>query len=266
MQDIDRALESLDLEVFAPIESQTSDDDKRSLLACQAATRRLLGDYRYLEIGSHLGGSIQPHLLDSACTAITSIDNRPPFQPDERGVDFVYTDNSTARMLDNLATIHPDLTKLHTIDADTADIEPSSIHTPVQLCFIDGEHTDDAASRDFTFCLEVLDQSGVIVLHDASVIYNGLRRCLDELRARNVAFHAYVLPEQVFVVEIGEFPIHRDPLIVPLLLDNHVAYLHGLGANDHYRRFSTRKEFQAARRLRTRVVSSAGRVSALRRR
>ena len=88
MLNFEQSIKTLDLGLFEKISSQSSDDDKQSLLACQLATRELAGAYHYLEIGSYLGGSIQPHLLDRHCAKIYSIDKRPLNQPDERGVDY----------------------------------------------------------------------------------------------------------------------------------------------------------------------------------
>src|SRR5436309_9076337 len=95
MADFDNAIAALDLSLFEKIESQSTDEDKRSLLACQSAVRDLRPEYTYLEIGSYLGGSIQPHLVDERCKRIVSIDKRPPRQPDARGVDYEYLNNST---------------------------------------------------------------------------------------------------------------------------------------------------------------------------
>src|SRR5262245_59764310 len=100
-------IERLDLSLFSGIESLTTDLDKRSLLACQLAVRHLRDSYVYLEIGSHLGGSLQSHVLDDRCEHIFSIDKRPARQPDERGQDDQYPDNSTDRMLDNLKSVSP---------------------------------------------------------------------------------------------------------------------------------------------------------------
>ncbi len=163
MADVGSRRDRLELGLFAAIESQTSEDDKRSLLAVQAAVRDCVGTYGYLEIGSHLGGSIQPHLLDAACTRIISIDKRPSAQPDERGVEFAYADNSTLRMLQALQRVSPDLTKLRTIDGETSSLSCDAVEGPVDLCFIDGEHTDRAALCDFEFCLEAVDDRGAIV-------------------------------------------------------------------------------------------------------
>lgn len=151
----------MDLSVFATIESQSSDEDKKTFLACQAAVRELRGEYNYLEIGSYLGGSIQPHLLDKKCRTIISIDKRPKSQPDERGFDWTYLENSTERMIENLKQVAPEyLEKIKTIDGSTEEIDPLSISEPIDLCLIDGEHTDVAMRRDFEFCLAVLNTRG----------------------------------------------------------------------------------------------------------
>src|SRR4051812_45896339 len=105
MTDFDSAIAQLDLQLFEKISSQSTDRDKRSMLACQLAVRELAPDYTYLEIGSYLGGSIQPHLLDPRCRTIFSIDKRPLSQPDERGFDFIYKNNSTARMMELLREV-----------------------------------------------------------------------------------------------------------------------------------------------------------------
>ena len=74
-------LDTLDTSLFAHIRSQSTDDDKRTWLALQRAVRRLKGPYSYLEIGSYLGGSIQPYLVDPLCRRIYSIDRRPLERP-----------------------------------------------------------------------------------------------------------------------------------------------------------------------------------------
>ena len=67
-----------------------------------------MADLPIFEIGSHLGGSIQPYLLNSASLRIYSIDPRPPSQPDERERDWYamsYPENSIELMLGNLESI-----------------------------------------------------------------------------------------------------------------------------------------------------------------
>ena len=67
----------LDLSLFEQIESESSERDQLSWLAIQRIIRTRVKGYTYLEIGSHLGGSIQQHFLDPACRSIYSIDPRP---------------------------------------------------------------------------------------------------------------------------------------------------------------------------------------------
>ena len=168
--DFDRALASLDTRLFDRIESQTSTNDRRSLLACQLAVRTQRAPYVYLEIGSHMGGSLQPHVLDPQCQRMYSIDNRPSSQPDERGLPYAYSDNSTGRMLSALGAMSPDgVTRLTCIDADASRVAPRVIDSQPHLCFIDGEHTDAAVVSDFAFCRRVLAKDGAIVFHGAVV-------------------------------------------------------------------------------------------------
>lgn len=255
MQDFEQSIGSLDLRLFKKITSQSTDHDKRSLLAVQNAVRQLLGEYRYLEIGSYLGGSIQPHLLDDKCSLIYSIDKRPLKQPDARGFDWTYLNNSTERMIENLRAVAPDnIGKIKTIDGDTDEISPSEISKSVHLCLIDGEHTDHAMKRDFEFCRKVLDSNGgAIMFHDAQITYNGIHDCIENLRHEGIDFRAYNLPSVLFVVEIGDFPVHKSESIMERLINNHEGYLFSLRENDRFRRFANRYPFRVARNILARI-------------
>jgi hypothetical protein len=251
---VDVLLENLDLQLFERISSQTTDLDKRSLLACQRAVRTLCGEFTYLEIGSYIGGSLQPYLVDARCSRIFSIDKRPAIQADERGIDYAYENNSTQRMLDNLKQVYaPGLEKITCIDDDGSNISPDLISPKPQICFIDGEHTDEACFRDFMFCLSVLEHDGLLVFHDAPVVYNGLSKIVSYLDEQKIKFHAYNLPETVFVIEVNDFAIHKLPFIHQMLIDNHKGYLMSLQYNDHYRRFSNRSLFKFLRNLKVRI-------------
>ena len=253
----DLLIQDLDLSLFERIPSQTTDWDKRSLLACQLAVRTMLGDYTYLEIGSYIGGSLQPYLVDDRCTRIFSIDKRPAVQADERGIDYAYENNSTQRMLDNLKQVHaPGLSKITCIDDDGSNIDPQLISPKPQICFIDGEHTDEACFRDFLFCLSVLENDGLLVFHDAPVVYNGLSQIIAYLDEKKIRYHAYNLPETVFVVEINDFAIHEQPFIYRMLIDNHQGYLMSLRYNDHYRKFANKPFFKMLRNLKVRATGS----------
>ena len=254
MTGFEQSIKNLDLKLFEKISSQSSDHDNRSLLACQLAARELTDGYIYLEIGSYLGGSIQPHLLDEKCRKIYSIDKRPRSQPDARGVDYTYLNNSTARMLENLETVAPgQLDKITAIDGDTTRIDPSEIKADITLCYIDGEHTDEAVLADFKFCLGVVEANAAILFDDANIIYNGIADCIKYLEHSAVEFRAYNLPDKVFAVEIGNFPIHQNKAILERLLDNHVGYLYSLQSNDLYRQFVNKKPFRMYRKLMTKV-------------
>lgn len=252
MSNFEQKIKNLDLSLFEKIESQSVDEDKRSFLACQLATRELISVYNYLEIGSYLGGSLQPHLLDDKCATIFSIDKRPENQPDERGVDYTYLNNSTERMLELLREVSPEnLGKLITIDGDTREISTEKVTDKIDLCFIDGEHTDEAVLSDFKFCLNVLNKNGAIVFHDAPITYNGIANCVKHLKVNSIKFRAYSLPAIVFVIEIGDFPLHQNSLILERLTNNHTSYLYSLQYNDYYRQFANKKPFLFYRKLMT---------------
>ena len=254
MSNFDQAIASLDLKLFEKIPSQSTDNDKRSFLAIQLAVRNLCSPYNYLEIGSYLGGSIQPHLLDDRCERIYSIDRRPLQQPDARGFDYTYLNNSTERMLEQLRTVAADkMEKITTIDGDSRTLSTSTVDEKVDLCFIDGEHTDEAVMSDFRFCLEVLKPNGCIAFHDAQITYNGLANCISFLEERGITFSAYSLPSIVFAIEIGDFPVHREPCIFDRLVNNHESYLFSLQNNDQYRRFANKYLFRTVRNFISRV-------------
>src|SRR4051812_45634366 len=114
------ALESLDTALLRKIRSQTTYEDKRSLLALHLACRRTLGSFRWLEIGSHLGGSLQALIRDPACVAIESIDSRPERLSDERIATVAYPENSTQRMVQLLRELpEADVEKLRTYEAES---------------------------------------------------------------------------------------------------------------------------------------------------
>ena len=255
MSNFEQAIASLDLNLFEKITSQSTEHDKQSFLAIQLAVRNLRPGYSYLEIGSYLGGSIQPHLLDDRCARIYSLDKRPKQQPDARGFDYTYLNNSTERMLEQLREVAADkMDKITTIDGDSRSLDASVIPEKIDLCFIDGEHTDEAVLADFKFCLDVLKENGCIAFHDAQITYNGLATCIEHLEAIGATFRAYTLPSIVFVVEIGDFPMHKEPSIFERLVNSHQSYLYSLQDNDHYRRFANKYPFRTVRNLISRVL------------
>jgi len=257
MQDFEHLLAGLDVGLFEKIHSQTSENDKRSLLAVEAVTRDIVSSYTYLEIGSYVGGSLQPHLLDPKCEQIISIDKRPTAAADDRGFEQIYENNTTEFMMNNLRRISDQAdTKIKTIDGDVGEIEANRIDRKPQLCFIDGEHTDEATWRDYEFCRDVMTSDGAIIFHDAMIIYNCLGRVVEDLKSRGRQVRAYNLPDVVFVVEIGDFPLHRSNAIAQMLSDNHVGYLNSLRFTDQYRQFANRPLFRLARNLKMKITKA----------
>ena len=204
-------ISTLDRDLFAKIESQTTLFYKKSLLAVQNAVRKRKESNIYLEIGSHLGGSIQTHLLDPKCKRIYSIDKRPEIQPDSRWQEgFKYPENSTKTMLNNLKQISIDLDKITCFDNDASNIEIHKIDPKPDVCFIDGEHTNKAVISDFNFCMSVLNNEGVIIIHDSDILRNGLNTIIYNLKKKKIIFRAYDLPRKLFLIELGDNCINKD--------------------------------------------------------
>src|SRR5438034_566550 len=161
----------LDLSLFRWIESQTNETDRKALLSLREAICDIVGTYHYAEVGSHLGGSLQPHVIDARCVNIYSIDPRPLEQPDERSTGkHKYEGNSTARMLCLLSTIpNANINKIQTFEISSWELSPSSIPKPVDLAFIDGEHTNSAVVRDFISVRRFLSPASILAFHDCFV-------------------------------------------------------------------------------------------------
>ena len=152
-----------------------------------------------------MGASLQTMIADDQCSSVISIDPRceAPL-PDARGLT-VYPRNTVERMLELLAGVRgADLTKLHTFDASTKDLSAEAIQSMPRLCFVDGEHTSEAALRDARFCLEVMGGEGAILFHDRSLVFKGIATFLAELRSARVAYVAYPLRSVHLMLELGK--------------------------------------------------------------
>jgi hypothetical protein len=201
---------ALDTSLFRPIESQTTEPDRQSLLALHAAIGER-GQFDYLEIGSHLGGSLQALVADPRCRSIVSIDTRPVLQPDDRGDEAAYPDNSTERMLEGLAAVpDADLTKVTTFERGTDELPVGELPTRPGFCFVDAEHTRAAALRDARFCLEATTPDGVIAFHDSNVVMPGIE---DFIAGLDRPHHAFQMPDSVFVIELGEARLWDTPYV-----------------------------------------------------
>ncbi len=249
--DISSRIDNGDTSLFATIESQSTLFDKRSLLALHSAMRRSRETFNYLEIGSHLGGSLQALAADQACTAIISIDPRPTAFGDQRGIVSKYPDNSTERMLSLLKSVPgSDTSKITTLDSDTNNLSPNSIQPNPNFCFIDGEHTDVAALRDARFCLKAMQYDGCIVFHDANVVYAAIKKFVAEIENSGIQYRAYLLPDALFVVEVGETRLSMDPIVMSVAQDAWRGYIVALEANEWYRAALNKPLFKALRRIR----------------
>jgi hypothetical protein len=202
-------VDALDVALFDGIESQTDIPERRSLLALQRAVARGNARYAYLEIGSHLGGSLQTHLLDPRCVRIYSIDPRPGQQADDRDPGFVarYEGNSTSRMMGLLRSLAPaEADKVACFEMRASEVDPRQLSEPPRLAFIDGEHTAAAVAADFDFCLRAMRDGGIVAFHDLDYVYPAVLRICRELRRSRPS----VLPLKM---EGSVFAIFLDPAL-----------------------------------------------------
>lgn len=231
---------SQDISVFDAVPTLLSTADRRSIVTVQQLVAARFGEYAYLEIGSFRGGSLQPHLRDARCVALYSIDLRPATQADERERPPQYAGNTTQEMLEGLTPAYGEqLHKLTCFERDASDVPDSAVAVRPQLCLIDGEHTDAAVLSDFRACLRLAARPCVILFDDANIVYRGLRACVDELRALGEPHRAYVLPDKIGVIEVGDLRLYREPPLVELLatIDAHLSSTASL---DRYRRWVVR--------------------------
>jgi hypothetical protein len=218
-------LAAADLSLFNSVPSQSTKGDRLSWLALQAAVRRGEGGYVYLEIGSHLGGSIQQHIVDPRCRRVFSIDKRPLIQPDDNRGACHYEGNSTARMMEYLRALAPDTAaRVVTFDAETRGLDPAVIADAPNFCFIDGEHTQAAVLTDFAFCRRVSKPDAAIGFHDDFIVWPAIREIVLRLQAEGVAFVARKMDGGTFVILLGDGPATRDRGVLSLGQDG-LAYL-----------------------------------------
>jgi predicted O-methyltransferase YrrM len=156
-----------------PIESQTSPTDKSFLLASIALMKEYNQYYSYVEIGSFLGGSLTPFLMDQCCTRVLSIDERERQQPDERGENFDYAGVTHNTMIENLLRHGIKTDKLQTFDGSVDAL--GLLGQEFDLAFIDGEHTDFACFRDFLWVLPMMKSDSLVMFHDSTLVYKSLR-------------------------------------------------------------------------------------------
>jgi Methyltransferase domain len=220
------AIETLDATAFV-VESQTSHDDKVSFLRLQKLIRSRVNGYVYVEVGSHLGGTLTPHLADPRCRMVISIDPRPLDQPDVRGRSFAYEGNSTAQMVEGLKRMLPEdcFAKLRTFDLDAAEVCHAEIKARADLVMIDGEHTIVAVFSDVMSLLPVVSEDAVIAFHDANLVADAIRNLEQFFTYAGVKFATVFLPDYVCAIglrgmadhittELGPHGYDRDRFLV----------------------------------------------------
>ncbi len=143
-----------------------------------------------------------------------------------------------------------DTSKIETFDSDTKSIDPKLISSTPDFCFIDGEHTDAAALRDARFCLRVISPNGCLAFHDANIVYGGIAAFLKELTASGRQFRPYILPDSIFLIELGNCEMAEEEPIQSLLKNNYQAYLFALKSNEWYRAALNKPLFRTLRRTR----------------
>lgn len=241
---IHERIDQLDLSLFRTIEGQSSEGDRRSFLALQSACRQWKpGGFTVLEIGSFEGGSLQAYVADPSCDSIVSLDPRPSAVHDERGSPWDYSQVTAEQMLARLESVPgADVRKVRAITAGTDTVRAGDLAARPDLCFIDGEHTDVATLRDARFCLDAVGPDGVIVFHDAHIIYHALRELIGDLQARGREFRAYNLPSVVFVIELGACRVSSYEPLRTVREQNYLGYLDSLLTNDPLR--ETARQYQ----------------------
>lgn len=203
-----------DLSAFRWIKSQTSPADRRALLMLRDSICAVLGRYRYAEVGSHLGGSLQPHVIDPRCVGIMSIDPRPTEQPDERwAYHYRYEGNSSQRMLSLLAAIPgSDLTKLAIHESNSWDLPVNTPAEPIDFAFIDGEHTNRAVKKDFKALKGRMSRISVIAFHDCFVTSSALLTIQRRLRLWNRSARFYHFPDSEIVAVAFQHRLQHSAL------------------------------------------------------
>ena len=160
------------INTFFPIHSQTSREDKVFLINTIRLLNSNLNSYNYLEIGSYLGGSLTPFIIDKKCKKILSIDKRNLKLSDERGENFDYKNIPEKKMFLNIKKYNLSTKKIKTFNGKIKDFKKKN--DKYDLVFIDGEHTDHNCYEDFLYSLNFIKKNSIVMFHDSPVIYKAI--------------------------------------------------------------------------------------------
>lgn len=187
-----------------PISSQTSRADKIILLQSIAAIKSKKDKFKYIEIGSYLGGSLIPFLLEEACELVVSVDERERQQPDERGAIYNYEGVTNQAMIKNIVSHKVSINKMITHDGSISTLNCSD--NKFDLAFIDGEHTDVACVRDFVWTLPMMNKDAILLFHDSTIVYKALaviREIIDEKRISFQLLKSKI--SEISILLLGDF-------------------------------------------------------------
>ncbi len=187
-----------------PIASQTSDADKIFLLKILSVFKAKSRRFKYLEIGSFMGGSLTPFLREDLCELVVSVDERERQQPDERGAKFDYSGVTHETMINNLLSRGIDISKLAVHDGPIQTYKSGK--EKFSVVFIDGEHTDVACVKDFVWTYPLMENDSVIMFHDSTIVYKALSIIQELLLQKNVEYKMIKHEtSEITVVLFGEF-------------------------------------------------------------
>lgn len=180
-------------------------DERSAFLNILREVAAKKGTYKYLEIGSYLGGSISPLLVEESCTEVISIDKRGRNQPDERGRDYDYTHVTEQHMLDNLKSNGYLTDKIRCFDGSIEEFSFTA-SDKFRFVLIDGEHTDFACFRDFTYLKSHLERDAIVIFDDANLTIKGIKNVFSLLESEGVPFKASrILKTRFVVIRFGCF-------------------------------------------------------------
>ncbi len=194
-----------------PILSQTSDSDKVVLLQLKDLMPE---GYRYLEIGSFMGGSLVPFLRDPRCIDVLSVDVREQVVADERGIKYNFKGMPVESMLAELAKHGVPTDKLENFGGC---IDAYTYTHAFDLIFIDGEHTDVACFRDFVHAMEHARRDAIVAFHDSTLIHKALQINQEYLRVTAEPFKFFkVHGSEIAMICLGKYinaklPFEAEP-------------------------------------------------------
>ena len=193
----------MNIDDYFPVRPSFSDADK----VCFLNLLVTLGnhkDFKYLEVGSFLGGSLSFPLIYNKVSKVVSIDSRPIESPDERGITCHYA-ITTDQMKLNLTASGVPLEKLTTFDGTLANF---STNETFDFIFLDGEHTDESTFSDAVYALRILTNPGLIAFHDASLIHKAISNFVTLLSSLSIPYRTHLdLYADIYAIVFGDFEV-----------------------------------------------------------